>query len=76
MANLLQAVLDAVDPDTGGDVQLVDVHVNVTADPAAVQEVGGRAIAAGAKWREEELDFDMEGPISTSMGTETDPVGS
>jgi hypothetical protein len=33
MANLLQAVLDAVDPDTGGDVQLIDVHVNGTADP-------------------------------------------
>jgi Protein of unknown function (DUF499) len=57
IANLLQAVLDAVDPDTGGDVQLVDIHVNVTADPAAVHEVGDRASAAGAKWREEELDF-------------------
>ncbi len=57
MANLLQAVLDAVDPDTGGDVQLIDVHVNVTADPAAVRVVGDRATAAGAKWREEELDF-------------------
>ena len=56
IANLLQAVLDAVDPDTGGDVQLVDVRVNVIADPAAVHEVGDRAIAAGAKWREEELD--------------------
>jgi hypothetical protein len=57
MANLLQAVLDAVDPDTGGDVQLIDVHVNVTANPAAVQAVGERANAVGAKWREEELDF-------------------
>jgi hypothetical protein len=57
MANLLQAVLDAVDPDTGGDVQLIDVHVNVTAAPAAVQAVGNRANAAGAKWREEDLDF-------------------
>jgi hypothetical protein len=57
IANLLQAILDAVDPDTGGDVQLVDLHVNVTADPAAVDEVGDRASAAGAKWREEELDF-------------------
>jgi Protein of unknown function (DUF499) len=57
MANLLQAVLDAVDPDTGGDVQLIDVHVNVTAAPAAVQAVGDRASAAGAKWREEDLDF-------------------
>jgi hypothetical protein len=57
IANLLQAVLDVVDPDTGGDVQLVDLHLNVTADPAAVDEVGDRASAAGAKWREEELDF-------------------
>jgi hypothetical protein len=57
MANLLQAVLDAVDPDIGGDIQLIDVHVNVTADPAAVQAVGDRATAAGGKWREEELDF-------------------
>ena len=57
MANLLQAVLDAVDPDTGGDVQLIDVHVNVTADPAALRLVGDRARAAGAKWREEDLDF-------------------
>jgi hypothetical protein len=57
MANLLQAVLDAVDPDTGGDIQLIDVHVNVTADPAAVHAVGNRANAVGAKWREEELDF-------------------
>jgi hypothetical protein len=30
MAHLLQAVLDAVDPDTGGDLHLIDVHVNVT----------------------------------------------
>jgi hypothetical protein len=57
MANLLQAVLDAIDPDIGGDVQLIDVHVNVTADPAAVQAVGDRANAVGAKWREEDLDF-------------------
>jgi hypothetical protein len=57
MANLLQAVLDAVDPDTGGDLQLIDVHVNVTADPIAVLAVADRANAAGAKWREEELDF-------------------
>jgi hypothetical protein len=57
MANLLQAVLDAVDPDTGGDIQLIDLHVNITADPAAVQAVGDRANAVSAKWREEELDF-------------------
>jgi hypothetical protein len=57
MANLLQAVLDAVDPDTGGDIQLIDVHVTVTADPAAVRVVGDRASATGARWREEELDF-------------------
>ncbi len=57
IANLLQAVLDCVDPDIGGDVQLIDIHVNVTAEPAAVREVGDRASAAGAKWREEELDF-------------------
>ncbi len=57
IANLLQAVLDAVDPDTGGDVQLIDVHVNVTADPAAVRAVGDRADAARARWREEQLDF-------------------
>jgi len=57
MANLLQALLDAVDPDTGGDVQLIDVRVNVTADPAAVQAVGERANVVGAKWREEKVDF-------------------
>jgi hypothetical protein len=57
MANLLQAVLDAVDPDTGGDLQLIDVHVNITADPTAVEEVSKRAAAARAKWHEEELDF-------------------
>jgi hypothetical protein len=51
------AVLDAVDPDTGGDLQLIDLHVNVTAEPAAVQAVGDRANAVGAMWREEELDF-------------------
>jgi hypothetical protein len=57
IANLLQAVLDAVDPDTGGDLQLIDVHVSITADPTAVEEVSERAAAARAKWREEELDF-------------------
>jgi hypothetical protein len=57
IANLLQAVLDAVDPDTGGDVQLIDVHVNVTADPAAVRAVSDRADAARATWHEEQLDF-------------------
>jgi hypothetical protein len=54
---LLQAILDAVDPDIGGDVQLIDVRVNVTADPAAVRTVGDRANAVGARWREEALDF-------------------
>jgi len=57
IANLLQAILDTVDPDTGGDVQLIDAHINVTADAAAVRAIADRVDAAGAKWREEELDF-------------------
>jgi hypothetical protein len=57
VANLLQAVLDSVDPDTGGDVQLIDAHINVTADAAAVRAIADRVDAAGAKWREEDLDF-------------------
>jgi Protein of unknown function (DUF499) len=57
MANLLQAVLDTVDPDTGGDVQLIDANINITADAAAVRAIADRADATGANWREEELDF-------------------
>jgi hypothetical protein len=30
LANLLQAVLDAVDPDTGGDVQLFLIRLMTT----------------------------------------------
>ena len=57
LANLLQAVLDAVDPDTGGDIQLLDLQLNITAGSAAVQEMEQRGRAIGAKWSEEELDF-------------------
>jgi hypothetical protein len=57
IANLLQAVLDAVDPDTGGDLQLLDLQLNLTAAAAAVDEIEQRAKNAGTKWHEEELDF-------------------
>ncbi len=57
LANLLQAVLDAVDPDTGGDIQLVDLQLNLTADSAAVEEIEQRANAIGATWSTEALDF-------------------
>lgn len=57
LANLLQAVLDTVDPDTGGDVQLLDLQLNLTADLAAVGDLEQRAAAAGASWEEEQLDF-------------------
>jgi hypothetical protein len=50
-------VLDAVDPDTGGDIQLLDLQLNITAGSAAVQEMEQRGMAIGAKWSEEELDF-------------------
>jgi hypothetical protein len=57
LANLLQAVLDAVDPDTGGDLQLLDLQLNLTADSTAVEEIEQRASAVGASWTPEELDF-------------------
>ncbi|RSM37530.1 hypothetical protein DMB66_59515 [Actinoplanes sp. ATCC 53533] len=57
LANLLQSVLDAVDPDTGGDLQLLDLQLNLTADSAAVEEIEQRASAVGASWTPEELDF-------------------
>jgi len=57
LANLLQAVLDAVDPDTGGDLQLLDLQLNLTADSAAVEEIEERSAAIGASWKAEELDF-------------------
>jgi hypothetical protein len=57
LANLFQSVLDAVDPDTGGDLQLLDLRLNLTADAAAVHEIEQRSRGVGATWREEELDF-------------------
>jgi hypothetical protein len=57
LANLLQAVLDAVDPDTGGDLQLLDLQLNLTADSAAVEEIEARSAEIGAGWTAEELDF-------------------
>lgn len=57
LANLLQAVLDAVDPDTGGDLQLLDLQLNLTADSAAVEQIEERSAAIGASWTAEELDF-------------------
>lgn len=57
LANLLQAVLDAVDPDTGGDVQLFDLQLSLTADRMAVEDIGERAADIGATWSAEELDF-------------------
>ena len=57
LANLLQAVLDAVDPDTGGDLQLLDLQLNLTADSAAVEEIEERSAEIGASWTAEELDF-------------------
>ena len=57
LANLLQAVLDAVDPDTGGDLQLLDLHLNLTAEISAVYEIAQRSMAIEASWTEEELDF-------------------
>ena len=57
LANLLQAVLDAVDPDTGGDLQLLDLQLNLTADSTAVEEIEQRSAAIGVSWTAEELDF-------------------
>jgi hypothetical protein len=57
LSNLLQALLDTVDPDTGGDLQLIDLNVSLTAAPEAVEDIGRRAQTANAAWREEELDF-------------------
>lgn len=57
LANLLQSVLDAVDPDTGGDVQLFDLQLRLTADTTAVEDIGERAADIGATWSAEALDF-------------------
>lgn len=57
LANLFQAVLDAVDPDTGGDVQLIDFELSLTADAAAVNAIEGRAREVGADWQEDDVDF-------------------
>lgn len=57
LSNLLQAVLDTVDPDTGGDVQLIDLNLSLTAAREAVSGIADRAQSANAVWTEEELDF-------------------
>lgn len=57
LANLLQAVLDAVGPDLGGDLQLVDLQMGMTAVPEAVSRIEERADEAQAKWKKEDLDF-------------------
>jgi hypothetical protein len=57
LSNLLQAVLDTVDPDTGGDIQLIDLNVSLTAAREAVGEIADRAQSANATWTEEDLDF-------------------
>lgn len=57
VANLIQAVLDAVDPDTGADIQLIDFQVSITADHAAVSEIEQVAATVEATWTEEDLDF-------------------
>ena len=57
LANLLQAVLDAVDLDTGGDVQLFDLQLSLTADRTAGGDIGERAADIGATWSVEEIDF-------------------
>jgi hypothetical protein len=49
LANLLQAVLDAVDPDTGGDIQLFDLQLNITADSTAVGEIEQRGSYRAAR---------------------------
>ncbi|MFG1612453.1 DUF499 domain-containing protein [Nonomuraea wenchangensis] len=57
MANLLSALLDAVDPEIGGDIQLLDLQIAITADPDAVHEIQQRAEAIDATWEEDDLDF-------------------
>jgi len=57
LSNLLQAILDTVDPDTGGDIQLIDINVSLTAARDAVSEIADRAQSANAVWTEEQLDF-------------------
>jgi hypothetical protein len=57
LSKLLQAVLDTVDPDTGGDVRLIDLTVSLTAVSGAVDAIADRAQAANAAWTEEEVDF-------------------
>jgi len=57
VANLLQEVLDLVDPEIGGDIQLLDLQLVLTAAPGAVEKVESTAEAANAGWDEEALDF-------------------
>ena len=57
VANLLQEVLDLVDPEIGGDIQLLDLQLTLTAAPAAVEKVESTAEAANADWDEEAVDF-------------------
>jgi hypothetical protein len=57
VANLLQEVLDLVDPEIGGDIQLLDLQLTLTAAPAAVEKVESTAEAANADWDEEALEF-------------------
>ena len=57
LANLLQELLDLVDPEIGGDIQLLDLQLTITAAPAAVEKVESTAEAANADWDEETLDF-------------------
>lgn len=57
VANLLQEVLDLIDPEIGGDIQLLDLQLTLTAAPAAVDKVEATAAAANADWEEEALDF-------------------
>ncbi|MFI7289981.1 DUF499 domain-containing protein [Streptomyces anulatus] len=57
VANLLQEVLDLVDPEIGGDIQLLDLQLTLTAAPVAVEKVQATADAANADWEEEAMDF-------------------
>ncbi|MFE2152540.1 DUF499 domain-containing protein [Streptomyces lavendulae] len=57
IANLLQDLLDVVDPEVGGDIQLLDLQLSLTAVPDAVEKIEQSAEAAEVSWDEEELDF-------------------
>jgi len=50
VTNLLTELAEAVDPDVGGDVQLIDVRVELTADKKAISKLSAKAVEAGAKW--------------------------